>query len=245
MSTAVAVIEAEIEATDGVLIVENDPNDELYAPIKAAFQLFNRIFFDGQLPTPIFTASSHHKRSRGYFKPKSWVRHGDASYRTDVINLNPLYFLDEHGGNREALQTVMHEMVHVWQEYFGTPPRSGYHDREFAKRMKLIGLQPSNTGKPGGKEVGQKMADYIIAGSPFELAVNALLERGFDIPWSELAGVEAKKPPTRITYHCTHCGFRLLAPAGNRNAGCDCTGVHVPYEQVTGAVSAPSVLSNT
>jgi predicted SprT family Zn-dependent metalloprotease len=241
MSTEITVIEAA-ETEAGPLLVDKDPNDELYAPIKAAFQVFNRIFFDGQLPTPIFTASSHHKRSRGYFKAKSWVRDGDSRYRADVINLNPLYFLDEHGGNREALQTIMHEICHLWQEHFGKPPRSGYHNREFAAKMKLIGLQPSNTGRPGGKEVGQRMSDYIIAGSPFERAVYALLERGFDIPWSELAGVEGKKPPTRITYRCVHCGFRLLAPAGNRNAGCDCTGVHVPYEQVTAAVS---VVSNT
>jgi hypothetical protein len=30
----------------------------------------------------------------------------------------------------EVLSTLAHEMTHLWQHEFGTPPRKGYHDRE-------------------------------------------------------------------------------------------------------------------
>jgi hypothetical protein len=38
-----------------------------------------------------------------------------------------------------------------------TPPRRSYHDRQWAAKMKEIGLQPSTTGEPGGKETGSSV----------------------------------------------------------------------------------------
>ena len=58
----------------------------------------------------------------------------------------------------------MHEMVHVWQHAHGKPGARGYHNKEWAAKMKAIGLQPSSTGMVGGKETGQRMMDYIIPG---------------------------------------------------------------------------------
>lgn len=42
---------------------------------------------------------------------------------------------------------------------------------------------PSNTGKPGGKRTGEKMADYAIAGGAFLAAVQELTTRDFRISW--------------------------------------------------------------
>jgi hypothetical protein len=33
--------------------------------------------------------------------------------------------------------------------------------------MKQIGLQPSTTHEPSGKEAGQNVGHYVVAGSPF------------------------------------------------------------------------------
>lgn len=59
-----------------------------------------------------------------------------------------------------------HEMAHVRQQTHGSPPRSSYHDRQWAAKMKEIGLQPSTTGEPGGIEAGQSVTHYIIPGGP-------------------------------------------------------------------------------
>jgi hypothetical protein len=79
----------------------------------------------------------------------------------------------------------VHEMVHLWQFRLGTPSRKGYHNREFAEKMKSVGLMPSSTGQPGGDEVGQHMADYPIAGGPFIVACGQLLQTSFRITWMD------------------------------------------------------------
>src|SRR5262249_57307599 len=47
---------------------------------------------------------------------------------------------------------LVHEMVHVWQEQYGHPASRGYHNKQWAAKMKAVGLQPSGTIRklPGG-----------------------------------------------------------------------------------------------
>ena len=74
--------------------------------------------------------------------------------------------------------------------------------------MKEVGLQPSSTGAPGGKEVGQKMADYSIEGGLFAKATAKLVEKGFSLSWVDVGLSASAKPkkPTRIKYTCPDCG---------------------------------------
>ena len=53
-------------------------------------------------------------------------------------------------------------MAHVWQETMGEPSRRGYHNRQWAEKMREVGLQPTSTGEPGGMETGQAVTHYII-----------------------------------------------------------------------------------
>ncbi len=55
------------------------------------------------------------------------------------------------------LATLAHEMVHLWQHHFGKPGRGRYHNKEWAEKMKSIGLQPTTTGKDDGAETGDVM----------------------------------------------------------------------------------------
>ena len=48
-------------------------------------------------------------------------------------------------------------MAHVWQPTHGKPPIRCYQGRQWAAKMKEIGLQPSTTGEPGGKGTGQSV----------------------------------------------------------------------------------------
>jgi IS66 Orf2 like protein len=45
------------------------------------------------------------------------------------------------------------------QNTHGNEPTRCYHDKEFAAKMKEIGLQPSNTGEPGGPGRREVAAD--------------------------------------------------------------------------------------
>lgn len=78
----------------------------------------------------------------------------------------------------------LHEMCHLWQAHFGKPGRGCYHNDEWAQKMEAVGLMPSSTGRPGGRRVGDRIADYMLPGGPFAKAVNHLVsQRGFTISW--------------------------------------------------------------
>jgi hypothetical protein len=64
--------------------------------------------------------------------------------------------------------TLVHEMVHLWQEDWGEPGRQCYHNQQWGNKMESIGLVPSSTGLVGGYKTGQFMSHYIMAGGKFE-----------------------------------------------------------------------------
>src|SRR5205823_1652689 len=88
-----------------------------------------------------------------------------------------------------------------------------YHNCEWAAKMKEIGLYPSSTGAAGGKETGQNMSHYVIAGGAFATACAALVSEGFRLAWGEIAdamrdtdeGDDTNHRP-RTKYTCPGCG---------------------------------------
>jgi hypothetical protein len=139
--------------------------------------------------------------------------------------LTPRYFRERPVD--QVLSTLVHEMTHLWQHHGGKPGRGGYHNREWAERMKLIGLHPSSTGKEGGQETGDSVSHYIVSAGPFEVAANELLMTGFAIAWTEkppetdTAPVKGGEGPDqepksgkRVKYTCPCC--RLNAWAKHR-----------------------------
>ncbi|GEM_PF-2883514 len=94
--------------------------------------------------------------------------------------MNPAYF----GSHSliEILQTLGHEQCHLWQFEFGNPGCACYHNREWADKMLAIGLVPSDTGKPGGKQTGQKMSDYPAPGGRFLKVCIELMRDGAGLP---------------------------------------------------------------
>ena len=167
------------------------PTEEAYAELQTAYDFYNdNLFADGaRLPACMITFQRE-KRTMGYFSKARFVRRDGI--QTDEIAMNPDYFAVIP--LVEILQTLVHEMVHLWQAHFGTPSRAGYHNREWARKMEHIGLMPSDTGCPGGKKVGQSMNDYVIAGGRFEVATKRLLKRGFAISWMDRFPVPYQSP---------------------------------------------------
>ena len=84
-------------------------------------------------------------------------------------------------------------MTHLEQQHFGKPGRGRYHNKEWGSLMVRVGLQPSNTGKPGGKTTGDQMTHYIIEGGVFETACKELLTNKFTLSWVD------RFPPERPT----------------------------------------------
>lgn len=187
------------------------PTRQNYGTLESAYAHFNQTMFGGTLPDCLITVQRQ-KGAYGYFSGDRFGRVGSPDQTTDEIALNPVHF---HTVPIEILlSTLVHEMVHLWQYRFGKRPRRGYHDKQWAAKMREVGLIPSDTGAPGGKETGQKMGDYIEAGGRFERAVKEWLaenSNGRSILYHDRVGDEEatrrrkKKAASKTKYTCPDC----------------------------------------
>lgn len=157
------------------------PTSSTYPEIENVYNVFNREFFGGMLPPALITLRAKEKRVMGYFSSRKFI--SPTGEITDELALNPTYLRKR--GTYEGLQTIVHEMVHMWQFHANKVSRRTYHDAVFADKMEEIGLVASDTGLPGGKRTGQKMGDYPIADGPFDLLARKLIAAGFVFPWAE------------------------------------------------------------
>ena len=191
-----------------------NPTQRTYTSLDAAYEYFNRELFAGQLP-PCLITMQRHKGAFGYFSGERFASLDDPQEVTDEIALNPAHFAGRT--TTKTLSTLVHEMVHLWQHHFGKPSRTGYHNKEWAAKMRGVGLVPSSTGEPGGKETGQKVSHFIEAGGRFEQACTAYLATGAAILYHDRAG-DAEATKTRKTkaasktkYTCPVCGQNAWA----------------------------------
>jgi hypothetical protein len=185
-----------------------------YGGLQKAFDFFKEHLFKERWLPDVFITYQRKSRSYGYFGPDRFsVRDGESGKHE--IALNPDGFKGR--SDAEILSTLVHEMVHLWQHLFGIdgPPQRAYHDKEFAAKMKSLGLQPSTTGEPGGKEIGQHMSHYIVPGGPFEQAYQQLATSGWKLSLESVvrepvkAGKNSTKSKTKFT--CPVCGLNAWA----------------------------------
>lgn len=188
-------------------VPRTSPNKALLDTLLSAFRYYNRALFFDTLPEPVITLSSD-RRTKGHFI-NDWYLTPQDSYHE--IALNPAYWTDV----RQALSTLVHEMCHLQHHItvgLSRHDKDGGHSVGWGVLMKNVGLYPSNTGMPGGKETGVKMTHYIIPGGRFDLATQVLLDNGFIFPFvAEMSSWEGGKPSgikASRTFTCRECGLR-------------------------------------
>lgn len=172
--------------------------------IKNAFDYFNTVLFNGELPE-VFFNFSRKKNTAGFYAPGRWGERDSDNYDIPEISLTPTSLIQTP---KEVYSTLVHEMCHHWQWVFGKPSRNGYHNRQWVEKMEQVGLIPSDTGQPGGKQTGQKMSDYIEEGGRFERAFDEM-PKEFILPFvcNEGNAVSQNRPKSRgkTKYSCS-CG---------------------------------------
>ena len=188
------------------------PTQATYEALNTAYAFFNAELFGGTLPACLITMQRRN-RTYGYFAGGRFAS-ADGKEVTDEIALNPTHFRERT--DEQVLSTLAHEMAHLWQHHHGTPPRRAYHDKEWAQKMKAIGLIPSDTGQPGGKETGQNMSHYIAPDGRFAAACAELLRRGVGIAYVDIWDEDArrKKAASKTKYTCASCGLNAWAKPG-------------------------------
>jgi len=192
-----------------------------YLAFQEAYDFFNTELFGDSLPHVLVTLQRH-ARSKGYFAPERFSGRVEP-IKAHELALNPDCFTGST--DEDILSTLAHEMVHVWQQTHGKPGRSGWHNREWAAKMKHIGLHPTDTGEPGGKETGQRMTHYIVADGVYSKAYAKLKALAFQLHWQSGArsknenvtgspdGSEPKKS-SKTKFTCPNCGQNAWAKPG-------------------------------
>ena len=159
------------------------PTEEQFQALNRAYQYFNQKLFNNELPGCILNFSRK-RNTHGFLAPQRWRRVGEKEYSTHEISLTPTTL---YRTPIEVFSTLVHEQVHLWQWEFGSPSRSGYHNKEWADKMEEIGLMPSDTGLEGGKRTGQRMTHFIIKGGKYEKMFKRM-PKEFTLPFTSLEG---------------------------------------------------------
>jgi predicted SprT family Zn-dependent metalloprotease len=200
------------------------PTVQQFSTYDALYGYFNVTLFGGELPPCILNFSRKSKRNHGFFAPERWE--GKEGIRHE-ISLNPSTLKQRSA--RDVCSTLVHEMVHLWQAEFGKPSK-GHHNRQWGAKMKDVGLHPSNTGAPGGKETGQQMTHYIVEGGPFDVAFQ-------NLP-TEFLPYACCPEPTKVTkarnkvkYTCVCCGANVWGKPEMRIQCMDCDSMYEPQEE--------------
>lgn len=195
-----------------------NPTNKTYAGLTDAYEFFNARLFGGKLP-PCLITMQRKSKAYGYFAGGRFGSRAGTDI-TDEIALNPTHFAGR--SNEAILSTLVHEMTHLEQQHFGKPSRTGYHNKEWAQLMRAVGLIPSDTGQPGGKQTGQHVSHYIEEGGPFAVVCAELVgPKGFAVPYVEMWGEgeaekRKKKAASKTKYTCPSCQVNAWAKPETR-----------------------------
>jgi predicted SprT family Zn-dependent metalloprotease len=201
------------------------PTREQFAAYEKMFSYFNAKLFHGELPACLLNFSRRTK-THGFFAPSRWERGREVRHE---ISLNPATLKSRKPS--DVAGTLVHEMVHLWQQEFGRPSRAGYHNAEWAEKMEAVGLVPSDTAAPGGAKTGQKVSHYIEKAGAFALAFRAM-PKEYVLPWAceepeDPLSRKQKLAKTKIKYTCPACGVNVW---GKPELSISCDDCEEPFE---------------
>lgn len=205
----------------------NTPGLAAIQKLEDAFAFFNGKLFDGKLPIAVLTVQRK-RGANGYFWHDQ-MRGRETEERWDEIAMNPDTFDRD---DRLILSTLVHEMCHLEQQHFGTPPKGAYHNKEWASMMEAVGLIPSTDGTPNGARTGRKCTHYIEKDGAFDVACAELLSGGWKLDWMATPTVpgERKKDKSKVKFTCPSCGQNAWAKE-TAKIGCgDCDEPMEPAE---------------
>lgn len=191
---------------------DTDHTTKAYSGLSGAYAFFNEKLFGNQLPPCCLITVQRKKGCYGYYSHERFS--ASEEMKTDEIALNPATFALRTP--KEVLSTLVHEMVHLWQFHFGEPSRTGYHNKEWAIKMKEVGLWPSSTGQVGGKETGAKVSHYIIKHNKFCANADEFLKLAAFVLYADnrteaQSGTAKKKAASKTKYTCEMCGTNAWA----------------------------------
>lgn len=187
------------------------PTQAQFSAYQQVFDYFNRRLFANSLPDCMLSFSRRRSSARTLYTAGQWQERTGSATPEVSLNLKQL----SKGEPIEVMATLVRQMVHLWQETYGQPASKYFFNREWAKKMIDIGLIPSATGLPGGKQTGQGVKHYIEPQGRFE---KAFREMPADYLWPFLPAVfegqKSKGYSEKVSYHCLGCGAKVWGKGG-------------------------------
>ena len=193
----------------------------IYHFLSGLFEFYNDRLFESKLPECVITLNKISNAS-GIFYRNHWRnKEGNILHEIAITPESNFYSVEFH-------QALVHEMCHFWQIEFGKKiSREGYHNKEFMEIMINIGLMPSDTGKPGGKMIGQHLSDFPIKNGRFINAFNEFNKEKtqLDILICDSVSHEIVTPKShnsgkRLKYTC-NCGTNIWGKPELKNIYCE------------------------
>ena len=193
---------------------------ETYDVLREAFAFFNKELFGGKLSDSMILLHRH-RSAFGYF----WAdRFGQNGSKTTVheIALNPSHIRVRKP--KETFSTLVHEMLHQYQQEHGKPPKGAYHNKQWAEMMKDVGLHPSDTAKPGGAETGRYVSHYIVPEDPYDRAYEKFSKKYDMSLFGDLPDPKKKGrgKTSKFKFVCPDCGQNAWAKVTAKLVCGDC-----------------------
>ena len=187
------------------------PTPAQFSAYQQAFDYLNRTLFDNSLPDCMLSFSRRRRSSHTLFTAEQWREESGSAASEISLNIKQLCESEPI----DVLATLVRQMVHLWQERFGNPACNGYYNREWAEKMMEIGLIPSATGLPGGKQTGQGVKHFIEPNGRFERAFRKM-PTAFLWPFrpTVFANQKAKGYSEKVMYQCVGCGTKVWGKGG-------------------------------
>lgn len=215
---------------------------DITTELHHVFELFNKTYFDGVLPTPAITIQSngHQRLSMGWCSVVPVWGTQDGTLQMYELNLSA-EFMDQDF--YETMDTVLHEMVHLYHLHAGiqdTSRKGTYHNKRFKQKVLELGFEYKED-KPDpkhgwtyarlGDEAKRKIGEMPIRKEIFVIArhgysyFKALAEGGGtdEIASSSSTNMGYESGSKSIKWTCPSCGISVRSYKKDLNILCgDC-----------------------
>ena len=140
-------------------------------------------FYEETFPSPVISMEKDRRTRLGVYKVE------DGYKMANAINLNP----DGHKDGLELVETLAHEIVHLWQRAVGRPCKRNYHGAEFHERMLRYGI---TTSGPKGMHKSHSSLWLNWLDQNDDLYLDKF----------QLPGAEDRQRRQLIKHECPNCG---------------------------------------
>ena len=198
--------------------VDADPTTDFYGAVFQIFTIVNQALWSGRLPENVIFAVNTRRGAVGHYALSRWQHAGGDE--ADEIAFNGAYLRQDNG--LQFIQTLVHECCHLWQFNFGKPCKRGYHNKEFAREMRRVRLEPVNVGSGGSADTGFAISDRVIEGGKVDQLYHCLVEAGFEMTWAhalqrtadinpDSETIRRRKRESKTRYTCPSCRLNAWA----------------------------------